>query len=140
MQQLSEISRKKASERMTHTNSSELENLLSAVTDALLADEDDLDTIIAQYDVPRASVDRLVSMIRRLHVMLVGVQPSQRYVQRLKHDLVGTSGQGIVARVRYLPPRIQITAGIAVVAGFMLLSRRRLIDDARKGHEAPALQ
>ena len=125
---------------MTYTDSSQLENLLSAVTDALMADDDDLDSIVAQYDVPRDTVDRFVGIIRRLHVLLVGVQPSQRYVQRLKQDLIGTSGQGIIARVRYLPPRIQITAGVVAVAGFMLLSRRRLIEDAHKGHEAPALQ
>ena len=122
---------------MTQTELSQLENLLSAVTDALLVSDDNLDAVIAQYDVSPDTVTRLVNLIRRLHVTFVGVQPSQRYVQRLKKDLIGVPGKGVLARVRYLPPRVQIAAGIAVLAGFMLISRRRMIDDAR---EAPALQ
>jgi hypothetical protein len=43
--------------------------------------------------------------------------------------------------VRYLPPRVQIAAGIALVAGFMLFTRRRMVDDMRHdGQEVPALQ
>jgi hypothetical protein len=81
-----------------------------------------------------------VSIIRRLHVTLVGAQPSQRFVKRLHNDLVG-SNRNLVARIRYLPPRVQIAAGIALVAGFIILNRRRLVDDSRRDQqEVPALQ
>ncbi len=124
------------------TNHNELENLLSAVTDALLADERaNLDTIVNRYAVPRHEVEGLVGIVRKLHVTLVGVQPSRRFVNRLRNDLVGAKRTNIVSRVRYLPPRVQIAAGIALVAGFMLLTRRRLIDDARHdSQEIPVLQ
>ncbi len=124
------------------TNHNELENLLSAVTDALLADDrSNIDSIVSRYAVPRNEVEGLVGLIRKLHVTLVGVQPSRRFVNRLRSDLVGTQAGNIVNRVRYLPPRVQIAAGIALVAGFMLLSRRRLVDDAQHdGQELPALQ
>lgn len=105
-----------------------LEDLLAAVTDALLADEKDLAPIIARHDVSRNDVEPLVSLIRRLHQFLVGVQPSQRFVARLKSDLIGTHESGLVARVRYLPPRVQMAAGVVAIAGFMLLARRRLVD------------
>jgi hypothetical protein len=107
-----------------------LEDLLSAVTDALLAGEDNLDAIVAQYDVPRSTVENLVSFIRRLHQTLVGVQPSPRFVQKLKRELIGTPQAGLVSRVRYLPARVQIAAGVVAIAGFMLLTRRRLQDIA----------
>ena len=124
------------------TNHNELENLLSAVTDALLADERaNLDQIVNRYAVPRHEVEGLVGLVRKLHVTLVGVQPSRRFVNRLHNDLVGAHRVNIVNRVRYLPPRVQIAAGIALVAGFMLITRRRLIDDARRdAQEVPALQ
>lgn len=124
------------------TNHNELENLLSAVTDALLADERaNLDQIVNRYAVPRHEVEGLVGLVRKLHVTLVGVQPSHRFVARLRNDLVGARRTNIVNRVRYLPPRVQIAAGIALVAGFMLLTRRRLIDDARRdAQEIPVLQ
>jgi hypothetical protein len=124
------------------TSDLELQSLLSAVTDALLADEQaDLDGIIRQYAVPRTEVDSLVWLIRRLHMTLVGAQPSKRFVRRLKHDLVGSHRQGVVARIRYLPPRVQIAAGVALVAGFMLLTYRRLVDESRREkQEVPALQ
>ena len=124
------------------TNDLELQNLLSAVTDALLADQKgDIDGIIGRYAVPRAEVDSLIGIVQRLHVMLVGAQPSRRFVRRLKTDLIGVPEGNVVSRIRYLPPRVQIAAGIALVAGFMLLSRRRMIEDVQhEQQEIPVLQ
>jgi hypothetical protein len=124
------------------TNDLELQNLLSAVTDALLADKKgDIDGIIGRYAVPRAEVDSLIGIVRRLHLMMVGAQPSRRFVRRLKTDLIGIPERNVVARVRHLPPRVQIAAGIALVAGFMLLSRRRMIEDVQhEQQEIPVLQ
>ncbi|MBI5666661.1 MAG: hypothetical protein HZC41_01525 [Chloroflexi bacterium] len=118
-----------------------LQDLLSAVTDALLADSSaDVDVIVAQYSVPRAEVESLLMLIRRLHVTLVGAQPSRRFVRRLKNDLVGSSNRDMVARIRYLPPRVQLAAGIALVAGFMLLTRRRMLDEMKhEKKEVPAV-
>lgn len=122
------------------TNDTILENLLSAVTDALLADTANLDAIIGQYDVSRSEVNSFVNLIRRLHVTLVGVQPSKRFIRRLKSDLMGESEANVIARVRHLPPRVQIAAGVALVAGFMLLSRRRLaVDVLQESKEAAAV-
>lgn len=119
----------------------QLQDLLSAVTDALLADENaDMDIIVAHYSVPRTEVESLMRVIRRLHLALVGAQPSRRFVRRLKNDLVGSSNRDMVARIRYLPPRVQLAAGIALVAGFMLLTRRRLVDEVKhEKKEAPAV-
>ncbi|MBC8171348.1 MAG: hypothetical protein H7X77_06735 [Anaerolineae bacterium] len=105
-----------------------LEDLLAALTDAILADEDKLEPIIARYDVPRTSVDSFVPLLWRLHQTLVGVQPSARFVDRLRQDLKGTAPSGLVQRMRYLPARVQIAAGVVAAAGFMLLARRRLLD------------
>ena len=121
-----------------------LEDLLSAVTDALLAESNgaQIDAVVAQYRVPRADVHAYMHLINRLHVALVGVQPSRRFVRRLKHDLVGTPDRNVIARVRHLPPRVQIAAGIALVAGFMFISRRRMAHEARQeNHETvPSVQ
>jgi type VI protein secretion system component VasF len=122
-------------------NNLELENLLSAVTEAMLADShDDLDAIVSRYAVPRQEVEGLIGIIQRLHMTLVGAKPSRRFVGRLRHELVG-SRYNVVSRIRYLPPRVQIAAGIALVAGFMLLSRRRMAEDTRReAQEIPVLQ
>ena len=120
----------------------QFEDLLSAVSDALLAGNKNVDAIVAQYDVPRKQVDSLVTIIRRLHVALVGAQPSHQFVSRLKQDLMGAPAQTVFSRVRSLPPRVQIAAGIALLAGFMLLQRRRMLEYARQENQAevPALQ
>ncbi len=122
-------------------NNLELENLLSAVTEAMLAeDQQNMDSIVSRYAVPRQEVEGFIGIIRRLHLTLVGSQPSRRFVGRLRHELVG-SRYNVVARVRYLPPRVQIAAGIALVAGFMLLSRRRMMEETRhEAQEIPVLQ
>ena len=115
------------------TTDHHMQNLLAAVTEALMADDgDDLDTIVSQYAVPRTEVEGFISIIQRLHHTLVGAAPSRRFVGRLKRDLIGNHRQGVVARIRYLPPRVQIAAGAALVAGFMLLTWRRMMDDTRR--------
>ena len=114
---------------MPNSDDMQIENLLSAVTDALLAENTNVDAIIRQYKVPRNDVESFVRVINRLHIALVGVQPSRRFVRRLKQDLVGAPNRNVLSRVRHLPPRVQIAAGIALVAGFMLLSRRRMVHD-----------
>lgn len=120
---------------------SALQNLLSAVTEAILNDEQDLDVIVDRYSVPRADVEGLVHLIQRLHVVLVGVRPSRRFAQRLRQDLMGQQ-MSMVNRLRYLHPRVQIAGGIALVVGFMLLSRRRMGSEtvSSEAQEAPALR
>ncbi len=110
----------------------QIQDLLSAVTDALLAGDKNVDAIINRYQVSRAQVDNLVTIIRRLHVTLVGAQPSQQFVSHLKQDLMGAREQTVLARVRGLPARVQIAAIIAVLAGFMLFQRRRMAEYARQ--------
>jgi len=113
----------------------QIENLLSAVTDALLAEKTNIDAISRQYQIPRDEVDSFVRVINRLHLALVGVQPSRRFVRRLKQDLVGVPNRNVFSRVRHLPPRVQIAAGIALVAGFMFLSRRRMVHDIQQENQ-----
>jgi hypothetical protein len=36
----------------------------------------------------------------------------------------------VITRIRYLPPRVQIAAGVALLAGFALLLRRRALSDS----------
>ena len=119
----------------------QLQNLLSAVTDALFVEEEtEIDSIVSRYRVPRAEVDSLLKVVHRLHLTLAGVKPTRRFAYRLKSELIGAPKWGVVTRVRHLPPRVQIAAGIALVAGFMLLSRRRLLNDAQEeGKEVAAL-
>lgn len=122
-------------------NELELQNLLAAVTDALLADnQTDIDMAMGRYPGPRAEVEGLVGLIRHLHTVLVGQAPSKRFVRRLKHDLVGANSRNLMARVRYLPPRVQIAAGIAVIITFMFITRRRLLDESRREEADLALQ
>lgn len=105
-----------------------LEDLLSAVTDALLADDQQLEPIIAHYDVDRSQVRTFVTLIERLHHTLTGVEPSPRFVNRLKAELLGSQQRGLLGRVRYLPARVQIAAGFVAVAGFILIASRRIAD------------
>jgi hypothetical protein len=111
------------------------QDLLSAVTDALLAGDRNIDPIIARYQVSRTQVHALVTIIRRLHVTLVGAQPSHQFVSRLKQDLIGEPEPNVIGRIRRLPPRVQIAAGIALLAGFMLIQRRRMQEYARQEHQ-----
>ena len=103
----------------------QLQNLLAAVTDALLEDDSTLDELIAQHQVTSVSAQGLLRLVHRLYQVFIPVQPSPRFVRRLRHDLIGHETGNVLVRVRRLPPRVQIAAGLALVAGFVILSRRR---------------
>jgi hypothetical protein len=103
----------------------QLQNHLAAITDALFAGRDDIDTLIAKYDANSAELQQYARLINQLDQVFVPVQPSPRFVRRLGQDLSGADTSNMLVRVRRLPPRVQIAAGIALLAGFVLLSRRR---------------
>ncbi|MDX2141033.1 MAG: hypothetical protein SF123_23325 [Chloroflexota bacterium] len=107
----------------------QMQDMLAAVTDAMLTGGS-VDRVLKQYNLPRQEVAVFLTLITLLHRTIVGVKPSRRFAQRLKQDLMGAPRMGVIGRIRYLPPRVQIAAGVALVAGFLLLARRRLIADA----------
>jgi hypothetical protein len=122
------------------SSQSPLEDLLSAVTDALLLEDQPIEPIIARYDVDRAQVKTFVTLIERLHHTLTGVQPSPRFVSKLKADLMGSQQRGVLARMRYMPPRVQVAAGFVAVIGFILLAHRRITDLAHADKSGSAVE
>jgi hypothetical protein len=129
---------------MTDSNLTDvqIQNLLDAITDSVLAGEGDLESLTQKHGIPSGELQSMALMINQLNRVIVPVQPSQRFVQRLHQDLMGVEGANMLVRVRRLPPRVQLAAGIALVAGVMILSRRRAGSEARheKAHERAAAQ
>lgn len=104
-----------------------IQTMLAAYTDAMLAEHDDVESIVGYYQIPRDDVAGVLGLIRRLHEAFIFVQPSKRYVRRLRLDLVGEPQPNVINAIRYLPPRVQIAAGVALLAGgVIMLNRRRL--------------
>jgi hypothetical protein len=103
------------------------DDLYDSLTDALFADTQDLTPILNRFGVTAAQVDDVVPLVRRLRKSMIRVRPSRRYVYRLHRQLVGAPLRpyGMIARVRYLPPRVQIAAALALVAGAVFIARRR---------------
>ncbi|PJF24381.1 MAG: hypothetical protein CUN53_18120 [Phototrophicales bacterium] len=103
------------------------DDLYDSLTDALFADAQDLTPILSRFGVAYAQVNDVLPIVRRLRGSMIRVHPSRRYVYRLRRQLVGAPvrSHGMIARVRYLPPRVQIAAALALVAGAMLIVRRR---------------
>jgi hypothetical protein len=105
----------------------EWDDLLSELTDAVLVERADLTPITARYRVRDGEVESLVVVMRRMRRAMRRVSPSRRYVYRLRRQLVGAPvGQyNVIARVRRLPPRVQIAAALALLVGAMWVVRRR---------------
>ena len=66
-----------------------------------------------------------MELIDTLYHTLTPVDPSPQFVRRLRQDLMGTDTSNVLVKVRRLPPRVQIAAGLALMAGVFILSRRR---------------
>jgi hypothetical protein len=109
---------------MQNSEQPQMSDMLVTVTDTLLAGKN-VDSVLNAYGVTRKQVASYLSLIVGLKKALVSVQPSRRFSHRLKQDLMGAPRMNVITRIRYLPPRVQIAAGVALMAGFLLLLRRR---------------
>ena len=120
-----------------------MQNLMDTLTDAVLNNQDDVDTILRQYDVPYENVASLIEVIQRLHAALSIQEPSKNFIKHLKRDLFDLQSRG-KARSSALPGRVQIAAGVAAgvaaVAGVALIAARHyLAEHSSEGTEVPVL-
>ena len=101
-----------------------MENLLGELTDALLSGETDFDYIIEKHNISNDKVNEALGIVRLLQKELTIQQPSTAFVRELKQDLVRQDG--MFTRLRYVPVRVQITAGLAVFSGFAYIMGKRV--------------
>src|SRR5690349_16612277 len=109
-----------------------MQDLLAAVTDAIIAEEHDIDVIADRYDVPRKEANSLIHLIHRLNDEVAIIEPSSAFSHRLKMDLMGEKQAGLIWRWRRLPARVQIAASVTLVGGFVLLVTRFFTGDWRR--------
>ena len=101
------------------------ENLLDEVTDALLNGNTDIDSILTKEDEKAAP---FMALIDGLQNALFVREPSDTFVKSLKRELVGKDSSVLD---QFVPAQVQIAAGMAVVAGFALIARRRIVNTVR---------
>jgi hypothetical protein len=114
---------------------SQIEDLLMAHAEALLAGTLDLDKLMEQYDeVSWNQVASLFALAERINRSLVTVKASDQFVDQLRRQLVGASAldhRSLWARLRAMPPRKQLAAGIGGVtltAGVFFIASRSVPD------------
>jgi hypothetical protein len=115
----------------------QLDDLLAAQTDALLADQDfrpRLETTSLDA-AEKAEVYELLHLAQRLRENLTSVAPDDAFMSRLKQELVGEPAGSPspiwLLRWRNLPPRYRFAAslgGLTLTAGLTLLATRRVLD------------
>jgi hypothetical protein len=108
------------------------EEILMAHADALASGADP-DRLFDLYDDPLlAQFEGLLILAERISRLLIQVSPSEQFVNQLRHELIEASSPGhrsLWGRIRSLPPRTQIAAGIggaAVTAGVVLIASRSM--------------
>jgi hypothetical protein len=114
-------------------NEPQLQDLLSAFTDALLRNDDEAERLLERAVLPREA-SSLVSLTRRLHSSITPVEPSAAFSRRLKADLMGQERQSLVWHWRQLPARVHIAAILALFGGFGLLVVGGIADVLRRQH------
>ena len=117
----------------------QIQDFLSALTDALRDERTNVDAVINRHEVPPQEVEPFIPIIRNLRATMTPVKPSRRFVNRLRDDLHGTPQYNVINRIRYLPAQVHIAAGVALLVGFfMFITRRRFtLGTQRKPQEAP---
>jgi hypothetical protein len=117
------------------------QNLLDALTNAILVGQDDLEPIARRYGADPAMVEPFWGLIHQLHRVLHAEQPRESFVRSLKLELTRQANPH--ADLNRFPVRARIAAVIAAVAaGFLLVLRRRSHSESRlvKGLDVPILQ
>ena len=123
----------------------QLDELLAAQADALLAGFEDFDPQLNQYGFNSAQVSEatdLLYLAQHLRRTLTPVAPSEEFVRRLKSELVEDQPVTLLVRWRKLPPHYQMAAklgGLTLGAGIVLLAARRALDilDGLNHHSQP---
>lgn len=111
------------------------DDVLMDHADALRAGYVDRDALLVHYDPQdRDEVEPLMDLAEQVHQLLIPVSPSEQFVAQLHHqllhDLDGES-RTLLERIRYLPPGLQIAAGIGgatLTAGLVLIASRSMPD------------
>ncbi len=115
----------------------QLDALLAAQTDALLAEQDFRPRLETENlgDAEKAEAYELLHLAQRLRENLTAVAPDEVFLSRLKHELVGEPAAHPspmwLMRWRNLPPRYRVAAslgGLTLTAGLTLLAARRIFD------------
>ena len=112
----------------------QIEELLAAHADALLAGFEDFDPRSGQYGLNSSQVAETTDLLNLAHYLrrtLIPVAPSEEFVRRLKSELVEDQPVTLLVRWRKLPPHYQMAAklgGLTLGAGIVLLAARRALD------------
>jgi hypothetical protein len=113
----------------------QLQDLLMTHADALISRSPDLEILLAPYDQEiRDQVEDLLVLADRISRSLIQVHPSEQFVTRLRQQLILADAnllghQTWWGRIRQLPPRTQLAAGIGgatLTAGVVLIASRTL--------------
>ncbi len=123
----------------------QIEELLAAHADALLAGFEDFDPQLGQYGLTSsqaAETTHLLHLAQHLRRTLTPVAPSEAFVRRLKSELVEDQPVTLLVRWRKLPPHYQLAAklgGLTLGAGIVLLAARRALEilDGLNHHPQP---
>lgn len=110
-------------------------DVLMAHADALIAGTLDREAFLSQYDhMTRRQVEPLMDMAERMHQSLSAIAPSEQFVKQLHLELMRSmdaDSRTLLERIRYLPPGVQIAAGIGgatLTAGLFLIASRSMPD------------
>lgn len=104
-------------ERSEADNAHQNEELVLAITDALLAGEKaDIGEISARYGVSPGQVRRYAQLVEQLHRALVGIRPSTGFVKALQRDLLGE----YPGRWRWLALRAPLFLAFVALAGALI--------------------
>ncbi len=112
----------------------QIEELLAAQADALLAGFEDFDPRIDQYGFNSSQMAETTDLLNLAHYLrrtLTPVAPSEEFVRRLKSELVEDQPVTLLVRWRKLPPHYQLAAklgGLTLGAGLVLLATRRALE------------
>lgn len=111
------------------TSDVKVQDFLATATDAIITGDADLDDLGLEYGI---SIDEVASwrpLLHQLNDTLVPVQPSARFSEQLKLELMGEETT-LLWRIRRMPARVQMAAVLALLGGFALILRGRFVPNA----------
>ena len=110
---------------------SNVQDLVSTLTDAVINRDATLDQFMGRYDLNDEDIANWLPIINSLHNTLVEVQPRPAFKRQLRNELLKRP-IGVRVRLRPLPTRVQLAAVLTIVGGFVLIVYNWFMGNMRK--------
>ena len=116
---------------MNTSTDTNVQDLVSSLTDVVIKGDASLDRFIGRNDLKDEDIAEWLPIIQSLHSTLYEVQPRPVFRRQLRNELLKRP-IGVRVHLQPLPTRVQAAAVLTIIGGFVLIVYNWFLGNMRK--------